>query len=169
MRAEATRKRSDFSLQSRRGLGKDYWGSASIHRTMPDERCSSTVIRHPARRIFSMVRRLILAPIIRTTRGLKRSKTRPRKGLSGRICSRRISLPPGLQTRRSSMSPPTGSGTEQKTKVAKIESKHWSGKARCWISISKRDTSECKVAALFRALLSIRGLKSTAMIRLPLG
>ena len=62
-------------------------GVASIHRTTSVESFSSSVILQPASRILFMVRRFMLAPTMRTTRGLITSKIKPKKGLSGRICS----------------------------------------------------------------------------------
>ena len=99
-------------------------GDASIHRTISDTRHSCVRICHPACRMFSIVWRLTLAPVRRTASGFKTSKTGPQRKLDGRICSSRISLPSGLQTRCSSFKPVNGSGTEQNTKVANTVSKN---------------------------------------------
>jgi hypothetical protein len=46
---------------------------------------------------------LMLAPIIRTTMGLNKSKKKAKRELPGRMCSSSRSLPSGLQTLLSSL------------------------------------------------------------------
>ena len=144
-------------------------GAASIILTMSDERHSSAFICQPTCQILLIVRRLIFAPIIRTIIGLSKSKINPKTKFSGRICSRRSSLPSGLQIRLSSCNPATGSGAEQKTNVAKTVSNESSAKFRCWTSISCKLTLRFNLFALLRARLSIRGLKSIAVMCTPSG
>ena len=95
-----------------------------------EKRHFSYKIRHPDLRMLSMVLRLMFAPINRRTTGLRKSKITLKIGLRGRICSISRSLPLSLQTRRSSLRPNIGSGTEQKTNVAKTVSKKLSGNSR---------------------------------------
>jgi hypothetical protein len=123
------------SQQSQDRQVSDEEGSASTHRTMSPERCSSFRICQPAFLIFPIVRGLILAPIIRTIMGLTISNNRPNSTLPGLMCSRSKSFPLGLQTLLSSFNPATGSGTEQKTNVANTVSKILFGNASCCTSM----------------------------------
>ena len=80
----------------RRLLAIIFQGFASIHLTIFEESFWSIFICHPADLMLSMVIRLMLAPIILTTKGLSRSKRNPSTGLAGRMCLSKISLPSGL-------------------------------------------------------------------------
>ena len=61
------------------------YDTASIHRTISEDRFSSIRTVQPADRMLSMVRRLMFAPIMRTTIGLRTSKMSKKESVEARF------------------------------------------------------------------------------------
>src|SRR5699024_8230 len=120
---------------------------------------SSLSILSPAFSILLTVFLFTLAPDNRTAKGLIISSTLPINGLSLRICSSIIIFPSCLTTRRISLNPATGLGTEQNTQLL-ITSYGLSEKPKFSISISFNVIWAFELGNFSFAFSNICGLKS---------
>lgn len=105
------------------------YGRATISFSMSENEVLLRLDRQPAARTLPTMRRLMCGPACEIS-GSSRSNSSPRRGPPGRTCLSKTTRPSGRTTRRTSLNPATGSGTEQKTHAARTVSNEASRNAR---------------------------------------